>query len=415
MAVVTVKPLRSGDAGTDDTVRAMESVVKAALTDLQVRDTAVRVVARAGVRPKNYVGEVNAIFQFVRDRVRYVKDPVGVELVHSPTEVLKRMAGDCDDKAVVLSALLQAVGHKTRFEVVAVRPGEFHHVTVRVLLGGKWVPLDPTIEQATPGWEHPRIIRRKVYGESASVADLGGYDFREVESISRTVNREYLEAAARAEVIRTLAAGQISSIDLRLSREFLSKEAKFSLPEWQRRMMDKLASEAEEVLRRRPALDASRGGIGGISGAENIGGFFGDVWKGIKKGVGTVAKVVVGAVKVVAKVAKVAGPALIIIPGIGPVAAAAVTAAGNIIAPGQPIPPDAIPINQLPNGYEINVTGAVTPASVAPAAAVVTTQVQTTTQPTDTASGFFSQSAAGVPMFVWLGAGALALILIAKR
>jgi hypothetical protein len=414
MPVVTVKPLRSGDAGTDQTVSEMERIVKSALTDLNVRDTALAVVRRAGITPKNYGGEITALFRFVRDQVRYVKDPVGVELVHSPGEVLKRMAGDCDDKAVLLSALLQSVGHKTRFEVVAVRPGEFHHVTIRVLVAGKWVPLDPTVEKAVPGWEHPRIIRRKMYGESATVADLGGYDMRAVEKASKAVNREYIEAAARAEVARALAARELSSVDLRLSREFLRKEAKFSIPEWQRTMMDRIAVEAEEVMRRRPALDASKG-IAGVEDVDNLGGFFGSLWKGIKKVVSAPVKLVVGVVKTAAKVAKVIGPALVLIPGVGTVAAAAITAAGQIIAPGQPIPAGATIISAGNVGAEIPVTGAVAPATVPAAANVVTTQVVAQTQPTETASGFFSQSAAGIPMFIWLGAGALALVFIAKR
>jgi len=415
MPVVTIKPLRNGDAGTDQTVAEMERIVRSALTDLNVRDTALRVVTRAGIRPKNYGGEITALFRFVRDRVHYVKDPIGVELVHSPDEILKRMAGDCDDKAVLLSALLQSLGHKTRFEVVAVRPGQFHHVTVRVLVAGKWVPLDPTVEKATVGWEHPRIIRRKVYGESASVAGLSGYDFRKVEALTKSVDREYVEAAARAEVARALAAGELSSVDLRLSREFLRKEAKFSIPEWRRLMMDRLASEAEEVMRRRPALDASRAGVAGVSDVDNLGGFFGSLWKGVKAVVSAPVKLVVGVVKTAAKVAKVVGPALILIPGVGTVAAAAITAAGQIIAPGQPIPAGSTVISAANVGAEVAYTGAVTPATVPQAGAVVTTQVQTQTQPTETASGFFSQSAVGIPMFVWIGAGALALILIAKR
>jgi hypothetical protein len=426
MAVVKKQRLLPGDLGTDQTIREMERLVDKGRADLVVNDAAIRIIRAAGVAPKDYAREVTALFRYVRDKVRYVKDPISVELVHSAAETLKRRAGDCDDKAVLLATLLQSVGHKTRFQVVATRPGDFHHVLIQAQVGGRWVPLDPTVERAAPGWESSRIIRRRVYGESATVADLGGYDFRQVENVARTVNREYVEAAARAEIARDLAAGQLSLVDIRLSRAYLAREARFSLPEWQRAMADKLAAEAERVLENKPALDISRSGVAGVDDVDNLGGFFKSLWNGVKKvvsapvklvakGVKAVGKTVLTVVKGAAKVAKVVGPFLVIIPGIGPIAAAAVTAGGQLLAPGQPIPADATPISELPEGYEFQVSATGLPATVPGAATVVADQYAPVVATMEPQASLFSSKVAGVPMPIILGIGALALILIAKK
>jgi predicted transglutaminase-like cysteine proteinase len=446
MPTVTLQRLEPGDAGTDQTVREMIRMVESGRADLGINDAALSIIRAANVRQKDYAGEITALFRWVRDRVRYVKDPIAVELVRNARETLKRRAGDCDDKAVLLATLLQSIGHNTRFKVVATRPGDFHHVLIEVSHKAQWVPLDPTVERAAPGWESPRIIRRKVYGNTATVADLSGYDFRQVEEVARTINRTHIEAAARAEVAKNLAAGKLSLVDVRLSRAYLAREAHFHLPEWQRSMADKLASEAERVLENRPVLDASRTGMAGIGDTDNLGGFFSSVWNGIKSVASVVTTIATAPVKAVASlvtlhpgqawkdikvgvgtaaaVAQVVGPFLVLIPGVGPVVAGAITSVGTILAPrpaGQSYPADAVPVSEIPTGTQLQVTAASIPATVQPvvtpgaAAATVVTQFTPAVTAVDSGSSLFTSKVAGIPMWGLLAAGAVVLILVLKK
>lgn len=85
-------------------------------------------------------------FYWVSNRVRFVADPVDVELLRSPGRLLVE-GGDCDDKATLLAALLIAQGVRVRFRLVCAdrgQPGRLSHVYVLALLDGAWVPLDPT-------------------------------------------------------------------------------------------------------------------------------------------------------------------------------------------------------------------------------------------------------------------------------
>lgn len=88
--------------------------------------------------------EVQVLFEFVRDRIRYVRDVRGVETLQAPERTLQLKQGDCDDKATLLVALLLTIGHPARFHAVGFTPGRFSHVYVETRLGGSWIPLETT-------------------------------------------------------------------------------------------------------------------------------------------------------------------------------------------------------------------------------------------------------------------------------
>jgi transglutaminase-like putative cysteine protease len=127
-----------------------------------VRQLALRLVAQ--LRPKDYAAEVGALHRFVRDEIRYVRDIAGVETVQTPERTLANAQGDCDDKSTLLAALLQAIGHPARFEAVGFSPGQWSHVLVSALVGGRWLPLETTVPGAGPGWYPPRVVERLVMG-----------------------------------------------------------------------------------------------------------------------------------------------------------------------------------------------------------------------------------------------------------
>ncbi len=109
---------------------------------LPVRLAALQIVETLSQR--DWPAEVQALHAFVRDRIRYVKDIRGVETLQQPERTLTLKQGDCDDKAVLLASLLQAIGHPARFHAIGFQPGRFSHVYVDTLLGGKWVALETT-------------------------------------------------------------------------------------------------------------------------------------------------------------------------------------------------------------------------------------------------------------------------------
>lgn len=67
---------------------------------------------------------------------------------------IETASGDCDDKVTLLASLLAVAGFGSRFVVGGYSPDEPAHVWLEVYLdwSGEWLALDPTNEQALPGW-----------------------------------------------------------------------------------------------------------------------------------------------------------------------------------------------------------------------------------------------------------------------
>lgn len=154
-----------GYRGTRKTVEEIKQLVRSGSGDFYVRQKAIDILLRREVRAKDYLGEIRALFEWVQDNIRYTKDPVGIETLHSARQMLALRAGDCDDQTVLLGAMLQSVGHPVRLVLMgrdARRPLLFSHVYLEVLYRGRWIALDPTMPHAV-GWT-PRQATRRVFG-----------------------------------------------------------------------------------------------------------------------------------------------------------------------------------------------------------------------------------------------------------
>lgn len=62
------------------------------------------------LRPDDYAGRVAQIHRFVRDGIRYQRDPNQEEQLSDPISVLQRGYDDCDGKVVTAVALLRGLG-----------------------------------------------------------------------------------------------------------------------------------------------------------------------------------------------------------------------------------------------------------------------------------------------------------------
>ena len=142
--------LPNDSAGTRDTLAIMRTLVRRYKRDPLIRDTAISLVA--GVEQRDWSGEARALFEYVRDRIRYTRDINGVETIQTPPVTMELEAGDCDDKSTLLAALLESIGHPSRFVAAGYQePGRYSHVYVETKIRDKWMPLDATVAQPF-GW-----------------------------------------------------------------------------------------------------------------------------------------------------------------------------------------------------------------------------------------------------------------------
>lgn len=151
----------------NESVKTMLSLVSNISSE--VRDLAVTLGKRF---PAGDFKQARRLYEYVRDEIAYVRDPVGIEEIRSPETTLKLGAGDCDDKAVLLVAMLKSIGFEACFFIADVdNDGYADHVYTGVFIPNApdlyrplqdkrlpdgrslhdWIPLDPTYEDSDFG------------------------------------------------------------------------------------------------------------------------------------------------------------------------------------------------------------------------------------------------------------------------
>jgi len=150
---VTYENLPQGIRGTHRTLAVMASAVRGELPPdyCGFRSESIRQSALSmcvGLQGHDSVGEIMALFFFVRDRIRYRYDPIDTERVQDAATTLALQSGDCDDKCVLLASLLASLGHWPQFVAQSQDGREFDHVYVEAWCNGEWLALDPTAD----GW-----------------------------------------------------------------------------------------------------------------------------------------------------------------------------------------------------------------------------------------------------------------------
>jgi transglutaminase-like putative cysteine protease len=139
-----------GVPGIKETLRHMGRLIQQGKRSMKVRDKALSLIRN--LPQKAYRKEVEALHEYVRDKMRYCQDTTDIEVIQTADASLRLMAGDCDDKAVLLCSLLESIGHKTRLVAIGFEPGIFEHVLLDTLIGPYWVSCEAT-ENVDVGWE----------------------------------------------------------------------------------------------------------------------------------------------------------------------------------------------------------------------------------------------------------------------
>lgn len=145
-----------------ETIRQIGSAIRRASVYPPIRNYAAAIASTA--RPKDFVGQLKAVYDDFTRRWRYVRDPVSKELLTASPEAIWRLtmagdgigvgagygAGDCDCVTTALGAVLEAIGFNTRIATTSPinsPPGRlFGHVFIqaRVPKFG-WVTVDPVL------------------------------------------------------------------------------------------------------------------------------------------------------------------------------------------------------------------------------------------------------------------------------
>lgn len=160
---ITLHRIPEGYGGTLHTVGHIRRLIRHGAKDFRVRQAAIGILRQRHIKPKDYAGEVKALFEWVQQNVRYTKDTFRLEVLHSARRMLELRAGDCDDFSIVLGAMLEAIGHPVRLVITGPdrrRSDLFSHIYIEAFCDGRWIALDATMPHSM-GWA-PRTPVRQV-------------------------------------------------------------------------------------------------------------------------------------------------------------------------------------------------------------------------------------------------------------
>jgi transglutaminase-like putative cysteine protease len=147
LPTITIEPLADGIEGTLATLDLMALTVRGGQgPDFSgFRDPAIQQTAQRTVRHQSTSHRiVEELFDFCRDRIRYVNHPFDLQVVQDAARTLDFESGDCVSKSVCLATLLACLDFLPRFVAQKFDATGYDHVYVEVWLDGQWIALDPT-------------------------------------------------------------------------------------------------------------------------------------------------------------------------------------------------------------------------------------------------------------------------------
>lgn len=100
-----------------------------AIDPISVRPLAVSIVAPFADHNDWNTKQAAALYDYVRNNINGVKDPVGQEYIASPAETINTCGGDCEDKAILLASLCLAVGIQARLVICKSSSNQGHCLT----------------------------------------------------------------------------------------------------------------------------------------------------------------------------------------------------------------------------------------------------------------------------------------------
>lgn len=212
----TLQQIPTGAPGLRAKIQQIRVLVADAVHDADFRQMAVEQLK--GVRARDWSGEIARVRKFVM-RMRFTRDPYtrdGLEVfIHPKTMLLQILGGnafgDCDDHVLLATAMLEVIGHKTRYRVGGPGRGRYQHIWIDVHHPTKgWVPVELIKPGAPVGWDPAELFRyTESHDSGATTMDgltitmdpvPGGGPTRQ------TVRRLGVETALPSDIIRSMKA-----------------------------------------------------------------------------------------------------------------------------------------------------------------------------------------------------------------
>jgi hypothetical protein len=156
----------------DDRMDFLIDEIWKGIQDPKIQQLASRILEEYDVPSRDWEGESKAVFEWVRENIRYTRDPEGLELFRKPLRTVQLGIADCDDMSILICALLGTIGHTLLLRVIGVSSNEPEHIyPVDLLPPGNpdyAIALDATRPESM-GWEVPE--EQRLFWEDYDIED----------------------------------------------------------------------------------------------------------------------------------------------------------------------------------------------------------------------------------------------------
>jgi hypothetical protein len=163
--------------GSPDTLRKMREHVWGPRGEKSFRVRQLTEAVTRGLWPKDYLSEILAIRNFCTTHIRYMNDPLHVELVKDPERIAEEIyaygitTADCDEIASMIATMCLQVGREAEFIVAGFgSAGDYSHVFARAKepKSGQWIVVDPVAGQDELG-----MLKKITTAEAWSLDETG--------------------------------------------------------------------------------------------------------------------------------------------------------------------------------------------------------------------------------------------------
>ncbi len=166
---------------TQDEQKALGEIlklIKEGREDPRIYEISREVISQSGTTFGYDIDELEALYQFVQGRVRYVRDPYGRDTYQGAVDTLDKFkTGDCEDLTILLASMVLTVGYPVAIKLVSVAGELWDHI---YSLAGvppeepeKWVAMNATLVHGRLGQEPEREYEKMFKITNGLISETG--------------------------------------------------------------------------------------------------------------------------------------------------------------------------------------------------------------------------------------------------
>lgn len=125
------------------------------------------ILSSAPCGQKDYKCYLRVILDWVRQNIKYARDPETIDTFQTAQRTLELQIADCDDFSILIASFLKVIGIPVAFKIISTDGISYTHIYPLAGLPPhrpeKWIAIDATINKPLGYEAHHKIKKSKLY------------------------------------------------------------------------------------------------------------------------------------------------------------------------------------------------------------------------------------------------------------